>query len=184
MIVKDNHPILRRKLQCLFASANLFDVEFTRFQQSEISRGRVETRRITVCGAVPEGFTGFAYVRQAFVLERQRRFKKSGLLQTEQVFGITSLSAAQAEPSRLLELVRGHWSIENKSHYVRDVTFAEDKSQVRCGTLPQAMAAIRNVTINRLRLAGHSNIAAALRFYAAQPVEALKLMGIATPITE
>ena len=80
--------------------------------------------------------------------------------------------------SRLLELVRGHWQIENTSHWVRDVTFDEDRSQVRCGNIPQCMAALRNTAIGLLRWAGHTNIAAACRRMAAQPAQALALIGL------
>jgi len=79
---------------------------------------------------------------------------------------------------RLLGLVRGHWSIENQSHWVRDVTFDEDRSQVRCGNIPQVMATLRNTAIGLLRWAGYTNIAAACRRLAAQPGLALTLIGI------
>jgi hypothetical protein len=75
-------------------------------------------------------------------------------------------------------LVRGQWPIENQSPWVRDVTFEEDRSQVRCGNMPQVMAALRNTTVGLLRWAGHTNIAAACRRLAAQPVQALALIGI------
>jgi len=88
------------------------------------------------------------------------------------------LRPERATPGRLLELVRGHWQIENKSHWVRDVTFDEDRSQVRCGNTPQIMAALRNTVIGLLRWAGETNIAAACRRLAAQPAQALALIGI------
>ena len=69
--------------------------------------------------------------------------------------------------------------IENQSHGARAVTFDEDRSQVRCGNIPQVMAALRNTTIGVLRWAGHTNIAAACRHLAAQPAQALALIGIA-----
>jgi hypothetical protein len=75
-------------------------------------------------------------------------------------------------------LVRWQWPIENQSPWVRDVTFEEDRSQVRCGNMPQVMAALRNTTVGLLRWAGHTNIAAACRRLAAQPVQALALIGI------
>jgi hypothetical protein len=77
-----------------------------------------------------------------------------------------------------IAVVRGHWHIENKSHGVRDVTFDEDRSQVRCGSIPQVMAALRNTAMGLLRWAGHTNIAAACRRLAAQPAQALALIGI------
>ena len=84
------------------------------------------------------------------------------------VYGVTSLRPEHADPDRLLELVRNHWRIENTSHWVRDVTFHEDRSQVRCGNIPQLMAALRNTAIGLLRGAGHTNIAAACRRMAGQ----------------
>ncbi len=88
------------------------------------------------------------------------------------------LPPAAACPQRLLALWRGHWSIENRLHWVRDVTFDEDRCQVRVGAAPHVMAALRNLVISLLHLAGAPNIAAALRRNAARPSEALALMGI------
>jgi hypothetical protein len=76
----------------------------------------------------------------------------------------------------LLGLVRGHWKIENQLHYVRDVTLEEDRSQTRSESLPQVMAALRNTAIGLIRLAGHGNVAAACRYYAARPWEAVALL--------
>ena len=94
------------------------------------------------------------------------------------VYGVTSLRPERVTPGQLLAFVRGHWHIENKSHWVRDVTFDTDRSQVRCGNIPQVMAALRNTAIGLLRYAGYSNIAAAGRRLAAQPLQALALIGI------
>jgi hypothetical protein len=78
-----------------------------------------------------------------------------------------------------LAFVRGHWHIENKAHWGRDVTCDADRSQVRCGNIPQVMAALRHTTIGVVRWAGHTNMAAACRQLAAQPAQALALIGIA-----
>jgi len=104
---------------------------------------------------------------------------KTGKDRVEVVDGVTSLHPERATPERLLALVRGQWQIENKSHWVRDVTFDEDRAQVRCGPIPHIMAALRNTTIGLLRYAGYANIAAAGRRLAAQPLQALALIGIA-----
>ena len=72
------------------------------------------------------------------------------------VSGVTSLSPEWATPGRVLELVRGRWAMENKSHWVRDVTCDEGRSQGRCGNIPQVLAALRNTTIGLLRWAGHT----------------------------
>ncbi len=73
---------------------------------------------------------------------------------------------------------RGHWGIENRLHWVRDVTLGEDRCQVRTGSGPQALAAIRNTVIGVLRRAGHANIAAALRTYAGKPQAARAFLGL------
>jgi hypothetical protein len=81
-------------------------------------------------------------------------------------------------PGRLLALVRVHWRIENKSHWVCDVTFDEDRSQVHSGNIPQLMAELRNIAIGLVRGAGDTNITKACRQMAAQPAKALALVSI------
>ncbi|MBP8985054.1 MAG: transposase, partial [Syntrophobacterales bacterium] len=95
----------------------------------------------------------------------------------ETAYLITSLSPERADPEKLLSLNRGHWGIENKSHYVRDVTFDEDRSQVRTQSGPRVMATLRNLAINLLRLRGHKNIAQAIRSLVAKPYRVLSLIG-------
>jgi hypothetical protein len=85
---------------------------------------------------------------------------------------------AQARPARLADLVRGHWTIENGLHYIRDVTFAEDASQLRTGTGPQVMACLRNLVIGALNQAGPVNLAAELRQHARDPRRPLTTLGI------
>ena len=91
-------------------------------------------------------------------------------------FGITSLPPQQASAERLLQLRRGHWAIENLSHRTRDVLLGEDASQVRCGNIPQVMAALRNTVLTLLRTCGHTHIAKAFRFFAAHSTDALKII--------
>jgi predicted transposase YbfD/YdcC len=104
--------------------------------------------------------------------------KKGAKERVEVVYGVTSLSAERASAVQLLAWVRGHWHLENQSHWVRDVTFDEDRSQVRCGSIPQVMAALRNTGIGLLRAAGYGNIAKACRQMAGQPQRTLALIGI------
>ncbi len=114
-----------------------------------------------------------------FMVKRDTSFKKTGKKpRCETVYGITSPSSEQADASQLQRLVRCHWHIENRSHWVRDVTFGEDHSQVRFGNIPQVMAAFRNTAIGLIRCLGYGNIAAACRYFAAQPWDALKAIGI------
>ena len=92
--------------------------------------------------------------------------------------GVTSLTVSQATPERILSLNRGEWEIENRLHYVRDMTYDEDRSQVRKGNRPQAMAGIRNLAISLLRLAGANSIAAATRYFARQVERPLRSLGL------
>jgi hypothetical protein len=105
----------------------------------------------------------FPHVGQVFCLRRTTTVLATGSTRMETVYGVTSLWPAQASPARLLALVRAHWTIENRLHWVRDVTFDEDRSQIRRGKAPQVMATIRNLAISLLRLAGAAFIAPALR---------------------
>jgi hypothetical protein len=95
------------------------------------------------------------------------------------VAGVTSPAPERADAAWLLAMVRGQWQIENQSHWGRAVTFDKDRSQVRCGNIPQIMAALRNTVVGVMRWAGYTNIAAACRQFAAQPRAALHLIGIA-----
>ena len=184
MIVKDNHKTLHRKLQCFFAGPSLFEACLDRALTRQVGHGRVEERRLVVSADIPAGYTGFTGVAQVFCLTRTIKDKKGGRQHEQTVYGMTSLPPQhkRGKPKALLSLIRGHWHIENKSHHVRDVTFDEDRSQVRVGSLPQVLAAIRNACVGLLRSQGYKNIAAACRYHAARPQAALDLLGI--PKTE
>ena len=101
---------------------------------------------------------------------------RKGRRHQETSYLITSLPEHEANPRRLLALARGHWGIENRLHWVRDVTFDEDRCQIRSGAAPQVMAALRNAVIGLFRGAGAPNIAAALRTHAAHPQRAIALV--------
>jgi hypothetical protein len=103
---------------------------------------------------------------------------KDGTTTTEVRSFLTSVPRSEANAGQLLEWVRGHWSIENRSHYVRDVTMGEDASRVRKGSGPQVMAAVRNATIGFLRLTGATNIAEAIRRNAYRVSELFTKLGI------
>ena len=102
---------------------------------------------------------------QAVQIVRRRRPVTTGKVTLERVYGVTDLTAEQAETTEIARCVRDHWGIENKIHHVRDTTYAEDTSRVRTGTVPRAMASLRNLAIGALRLSGRTNIAAGLRHH-------------------
>lgn len=114
------------------------------------------------------------HIRQVAQVTRVITSKKGTT--TEIVYLITNLSSAHASPERLLAIVRGHWSIENGSHYVRDVTFGEDRSRLRSGNAPHVLAALRNLAITLIHRTGTSQIAAARRMFSHDPAQALDLL--------
>jgi hypothetical protein len=118
----------------------------------------------------------WAGLAQGFELTRERTVQ--GVTTVEVVYGITSLTPAQADAARLLKLVRDHWRIENSLHYVRDVTLGEDACRVRRGSAPQVLAALRNAVVHLLTGVDAPNCAAAVERLQARPAEAMQLIGI------
>lgn len=95
---------------------------------------------------------------------RLERIVKRGGVETREVeYAITSVGPEEADAATLLGWWRGHWRIENRLHWVRDVTMAEDASRIRTGSAPQALAGLRDAALSLLRLLGKTNIAEALR---------------------
>jgi predicted transposase YbfD/YdcC len=137
--------------------------------------GRVEKRtlRTTSILTVHEKWSG---LKQGFERRRERTIgaKKT----VEVVYGITSLSAEEADAGRLLALVRDHWQIENGLHYVRDVTLGEDACRVRKGAAPQVLAALRNAVVHLLAEVDEDGRPAAIEHLQMRPEEAKKLIGI------
>jgi hypothetical protein len=116
------------------------------------------------------------HVAQVLRVRRQRIDVRTGAIAEDVTYAVTSLPPARADARRLLALLRGHWTIENRLHWVRDVTFAEDRCPIRRGAAPQAVAACRNLVLALVRRAGHANVAAALRTYAGRPAAAVALV--------
>jgi predicted transposase YbfD/YdcC len=178
LLVKENQPGLRADIATLFAEPEAVADTFAHAQTTELAHGRIEVRHLTSSGALV-GYLDWPGLAQVFRLRRQVTDKRRGRRRTETVYGLTSLPAERAGPARLLQLTRQHWMIENGVHYVRDVTFGEDASQVRCGAIPQVLALLRTTAIGLLRTTGDTAIAAACRRFAAQPWAALALLGVA-----
>jgi hypothetical protein len=163
--------------------AQLWEEELPPPQATQTSKhgGRVEQRWLWVSGELV-GFNDWPHLEQVCRLERRVSWR--GRTRNEVAYGVTSLPKEAATAEQLLGLWRGHWGIENRVHWVRDVTFDEDRCQVRSGAAPQVLAALRNLVISLVRKAGHRNVAAALRRHAAHPAEALALVGILYPSKE
>jgi predicted transposase YbfD/YdcC len=174
LTVKDNQPTLLADLVTYFQDT---DARYQMAKTTDYHKGRIEVRQIKVSTEL----TGFLATRwpgilQVAQLTRTVTTRRTGKTTQETVYLITTLSPAKASPERLLALVRGHWSIENSLHYVRDVTFGEDRSRLRTGHAPQIMAALRNLAITLLHRAHFFEMASARRHFAYQPQEALALL--------
>jgi len=124
------------------------------------------------------GYSDFPHLAQVFLVHRYTTDLHGGSPRSELVYGVSSLAPEQTSPARLLRLNRNQWSIENKVHWVRDVTFDEDRSRVRKQSGPQVMATLRNLAISLLRMAGVINIAQGLRRCSWKMIRALRLIGV------
>jgi predicted transposase YbfD/YdcC len=138
----------------------------------EVGHGRRLRRTIKVAAAPALlDFTGAVQVAQI-----RRTRTQAGKTSVEVVYIITSMPAHDATPSQIAAWVQGHWGIENKLHWVRDVVFDEDRSSVRTGNAPRVMATLRSTAISILRLAGANDIACATRHHARNPTRPVQLL--------
>jgi hypothetical protein len=157
-------------------------------REPKARHGRRETRHLWAL-ADPElnryvGSSGehglpWPHLQQVCRIERERVHVRGGQVlkrEVEITYAITSREPARATAAALLRANRGHWTIENGSHWIRDVVLGEDACLIRSGAAPQAMAACRNLVLALLRRAGYLHIAAALRTLAARPATAVALV--------
>ncbi len=165
LIVKRNQPGLHAQLAVL----PWRDVPVA-YTKRERGHGRTERRTLKVT-SVAKGLA-FPHAAQAIQIVRRRKVK--GKWSRETCYAVTSLTVIQASHAQLAAIVRGHWGIEDRLHWVRDMDFDEDRSQVRTATGPRIMASLRNLVITILRLSGAASIAAALRYHARQPSRPLQ----------
>lgn len=144
----------------------------------EKGHGRIEKRtvRTTSILTLQQKWPGLA---QGLEITRERTVKGKTTVEVE--YAMTSLKPHEANAKRLSALVRQHWGIENKLHYVRDVTLGEDGCRVRKGSAPQVLAAVRNTLVHLLAGVGASSHAAAIRRFNAQPEKALTLLDLPQP---
>ncbi len=184
--VKQNTPRLWAELDALdWASVPVQHVT------QEKGHGRRERRTIQVTDAPAHITARFPYARQAALIERYvtrtvrvrkgKRWVRKQVKSAVAVFIITSLDAREAAPVHIAGYVRGHWTIENKVHWVRDVTFREDASRVRTGPRPRIMATLRNLAVGLIRQAGYTRIAATIRRIRYDTALLLSILGLSNP---
>lgn len=172
-VIKTNQPIAHRQLAAL--PWREIAVAHT---ASTHGHGRRESRSIKTC-AVADELGGIAFPHARLAIRVHRRRQQSGRRQTrESVYAVTSLDTHQASPADLAAAIRGHWAVENSSHHIRDVTFAEDACTTHTATTPRAMATLRNLAIGVLKTLGADNIAKTTRAIRDEPQRALPILGI------
>ncbi len=194
LVVKQNQPTMHRDIQDLFFTADtapsLLADTIQTITEVRVHGGRIEERVLEASTALC-GYSEWPGIQQVLRLKRSvtnkqqvLRLKRSvtnkrtGHTSCEVAYAVTSLPPQRATPQQLLRAWREHWTIENRVHWVRDVTFDEDRQQLRKGCAHQVLAALRNTAIGLLRLMGETNIARACRRYAAQPTLALHAVGL------
>lgn len=188
MTVKLNTPGLYGALDALdWASVPV------QHETAETGHGRHERRTIQVMDAPDCVRARFPHARQVALIERYvtrtvrkrkdngRGYRKVTVRTAAAALVITSLDAREAGPEHLAGYVRRHWRIENKIHYVRDVTYREDDSRVRTGPRPRIMTTLRNLAIGLIRQAGHARIAATIRKIRHSPALLLAILGLQNP---
>jgi len=180
-IVKDNQANTRQAIEQLFAPEKSVPglgcpaMDFQSAQTTEKQSGRIETRQITVSSLMND-YLDWPHLGQVFKLERRFTTLATGEVDTEIQYGLTSLTHQEANPKKLLAIVRSEWGIENGLHYRRDVTFQEDQTRMTNKRMGRAMAIINNLAVSLINSQGFSNHAQARREFNAAPEKALALI--------
>lgn len=184
--VKDNQSALRQDIELLFQPEKTVKgfspgtKDFRTDKTIEKGHGREERRVLTVSAEL-KAYLDWPGAEQVFKLERHSKRTRDGKVTDEVVYGITSLKAQEADPKRLLQLIRRHWGIENGLHYRRDETLREDWCHLKQGAAPRAMAVINNLIVGLVLRLGRTNLAEARRYFDAHPQETQRLVLLRLP---
>jgi len=180
--VKGNQPDLRHAIQELCAQHRTDPQPERLAETDDRAHGRRELRSLrSVPLTAADGLT-WGQARQVFRLERRRFYRdrqgKDRYSYTV-TYGITSLTPQAADAARLLSLVRGHWGIEVRSHWIRDTTLREDASRTATGELVQVLTGLRCAVLtllHRFAKQQRRSVASASRRLQQDPWQALNLV--------
>lgn len=177
MVIKEDQPETYSAIKLLFDEPpEGKSAAETTVRTISKGHGRREWRTLETSSAL-KGWLNWPDHEQVCRRTCRRLILKTGELEEETTYAVTSMPKAEASAALLEGFWRGHWTIENQVHYPRDVTFHEDQGQAYRGSTPQALAALRNAFLSLLRSLGWINIADALRHCAAKVRNALQLIG-------
>jgi predicted transposase YbfD/YdcC len=182
-LVKGNQPQLEEDLRLWFGpdpapipGMAYPPKDFEIAQTVNKGHGRIEQRTLTVSSQLKD-FLNWPYLEQVFKLERRFLFPKTGEVQEQVVYGITSLAREQITPHALLQMTRSYWGIENGLHYRRDVTLHEDQTRMTKPNAARVMACLNNLVLGLLLAKkNYRYLPSARRFFAAHPLQALTLL--------
>jgi len=173
--IKGNQPTLAESIAVRLMGT---DAEFADDSWAEEEKGHGRRDRRSIRTAPASGIDWPA-AQQVFRIRRDSGTTDGPWESTEFALGITNLLPALAGPRHIAVYARRHWNVENRAHYVRDVTFREDAQKTRTGSQPSVLAGIRNLIMGAFRKKGHANIAAARRYYVRDDQRILALFGYA-----
>jgi predicted transposase YbfD/YdcC len=177
-IVKDNQAKTRQAIEKLFTpekpipGTGYLATDFRTAQTVTKQAGRMEHRSITV-SCMLNDYLVWPYVGQVFKLERRFTDLRTGEINVDVVYGLTSLTTQSVTPEQLMKIIRSHWGIENGLHYRRDVTYQEDQTRMIYKSMGRAMSIINNLVISLLNNHGFTNHAQARRILDASPWKSL-----------
>lgn len=176
LLGKDNQPTLATDLADFFGSPP-FDWRFWQAETWDKGHGRLEHRHILCSPDLNDWFASrWVGIAQVFRLQRTTTLLKTGEVRHQTVYGISNLSLSQAPAERMLLLTRGHWGIENRLHWRRDVTFGEDRCQTRTGRAPGMLACLNSALLSLLDRLGIRNVPRQARFFDAHVDQALQAL--------
>ncbi len=156
--VKNNQPGLFQDIELYFKNRQAPDF----IHCDPPDHGRIEIRKIWTTTELND-YLNFPHVGQAFVIQRESTDKKTGVYSCDIAYGITSRTAQQANAQRVLEINRGHWSIENCCHYIIDWNYHEDRSRIRTGNGPENITRLRRFAISIIKSKGVRSVAQKMR---------------------
>jgi predicted transposase YbfD/YdcC len=165
LVAKDNQPTLTADLADFFADPP-FDWQRAETETWDKAHGRLEQRQIICTPELNEWLASrWTGVSQVFRLQRTTTLLKSGKVRQQTIYGISNLSMLQAPAPRMLALNRGHWGIENRLHWRRDVSLGEDSCQTRTGAAPSILARLNSAILSLMDRLGVRNVARQARFF-------------------
>ena len=181
-VVKGNQPQLLEDLHDWFDTTipllpgmGYLPKDFRCATVTNKGHGRLEVRTLTTSSQLND-FLDWPFLQQVFKLERSITVQKTGQTGHEIIYGITSLSAEQASPKQLLEMLRSYWGIENGLHYRRDVTLHEDETRFTRDSAAHIMSIINNIVLGLIAKTDYQFAPSARRYFAANLEDAFNLL--------